>query len=594
MPACDYPHVAEETGSPSAANGRLRCIVGPFTWTQTAKTMSRPDVIVIGAGSAGCALAGRLAASGERRVLLLEAGGGNRHPLITAPVAWPMASIDPRFGWGYQGEAEQQLGGRGLDMPRGRLMGGTASINGMMYSRGQREDYDGWHAQGLDGWSYADVLPYFRRSEANWRGSSQWHGGDGPVAVTSNRRVPQVYDGLLAAARELGFDENEDFNGVSQGGFGIPDFTVRRTRRESSATGYLELPQVDRQLEIRRQVHVSRITVEHGRATGVELLQPQGREVLQAAEIVLAAGTFNSPHLLLLSGIGAAEALHRHGLAVVADLPAVGRNLQDHPMLQLAYAASGPLGFEDRLRLDRLAGAALAWLLRIGGLLDAAPLGIQGFVNRSDPSARPDTQFQVSTGSPMSRPWLPGWRKPSPDTIGVGILQLDPRSRGVVELKSSDPRQLPAVRSNFLMDPYDRQAAREMFAFVRRFFAAAAMQKLAGPELMPGPTTADHAEIDRFIASSLVSGAHPVGTCAMGSDPASSVVDSALRVHGIEGLRIVDASVMPTIVRGNTSAPAMMIGEKAADLMLGRKLPRAELPPARQGTDTHSHLETFS
>jgi choline dehydrogenase len=479
-------------------------------------------------------------------------------------------------------------------MPRGRLMGGTASINGMMYSRGQREDYDGWHAQGLDGWSYADVLPYFRRSEANWRGSSQWHGGDGPVAVTSNRRVPQVYDGLLAAARELGFDENEDFNGVSQGGFGIPDFTVRRTRRESSATGYLELPQVDRQLEIRRQVHVSRITVEHGRATGVELLQPQGREVLQAAEIVLAAGTFNSPHLLLLSGIGAAEALHRHGLAVVADLPAVGRNLQDHPMLQLAYAASGPLGFEDRLRLDRLAGAALAWLLRIGGLLDAAPLGIQGFVNRSDPSARPDTQFQVSTGSPMSRPWLPGWRKPSPDTIGVGILQLDPRSRGVVELKSSDPRQLPAVRSNFLMDPYDRQAAREMFAFVRRFFAAAAMQKLAGPELMPGPTTADHAEIDRFIASSLVSGAHPVGTCAMGSDPASSVVDSALRVHGIEGLRIVDASVMPTIVRGNTSAPAMMIGEKAADLMLGRKLPRAELPPARQGTDTHSHLETFS
>jgi choline dehydrogenase len=297
---------------------------------------------------------------------------------------------------------------------------------------------------------------------------------------------------------------------------------------------------------------------------------------------------------LLLSGIGAAAALHRHGLAVVADLPAVGRNLQDHPMLQMAYAASTSLGFEEGLRLDRLAGSALAWLLRIGGLLDAAPLGIQGFVNRSDSSARPDTQFQVSTGSPMSRPWLPGWRKPSPDTIGVGILQLDPRGRGVVELKSSDPRQLPAVRSNFLMDPYDRQAAREMFAFVRRFFAAAAMQKLAGPELMPGPTTADHAEIDRFIASSLVSGAHPVGTCAMGSDPASSVVDSALRVHGIEGLRIVDASVMPTIVRGNTSAPAMMIGEKAADLMLGRKLPRAELPPARQGTDTHSHLETFS
>ena len=556
--------------------------------------MRRPDVIVIGAGSAGCALAGRLAASGERRVLLLEAGGGNRHPLITAPVAWPMASIDPRFGWGYQGESEQQLGGRSLDMPRGRLMGGTASINGMMYSRGQREDYDGWHAQGLDGWSYADVLPYFRRSEANWRGSTQWHGGDGPVAVTSNRRAPRFYDSLLAAARELGFDENEDFNGASQAGFGIPDFTVRRARRESSATAYLEQPQVGRQLAIRRQVHVSRIIVEHGRATGVKLLQPQGPEVLQADEIVLAAGTFNSPHLLLLSGIGAADALRRHGLGVVADLPAVGRNLQDHPMLLMSYAASKSLGFEERLRLDRLAGSALAWLLRIGGLLDEAPLGIQGFVNRTDPAARPDTQFQVAFGSPMSRPWLPGWRKASPDTIGVGILQLDPRGRGVVELKSSDPLQLPAVRSNFLLDANDRQAAREMFAFVRRFFATTAMQKLAGPELMPGAATADEADIDRFIANSLVSGAHPVGTCAMGNDPASSVVDSALRVHGIEGLRIADASIMPTIIRGNTSAPAMMFGEKAADLMLGRKLPPADLLPSRHDADKQSHLETFS
>jgi len=556
--------------------------------------MSRPDVIVIGAGSAGCALAGRLAASGERRVLLLEAGGGNRHPLITAPVAWPMASIDPRFGWGYQGESEQQLGGRGLDMPRGRLMGGTASINGMMYSRGQREDYDGWYAQGLDGWSYADVLPYFRRSEANWRGSTKWHGGDGPVAVTFNRRVPQLYDSLLSAARELGFDENEDFNGASQAGFGIPDFTVRRARRESSATAYLKQPQVERQLAIRRQVHVSRIIVQNGRATGVELLQPEGLEVLQADEIVLAAGTFNSPHLLLLSGIGAADALRRQGLGVVADLPAVGRNLQDHPMLLMAYDASAPLGFEKLLRLDRLAGSALAWLLRIGGLLSEAPLGIQGFVNRTDPNARPDTQFQVAFGSPMSRPWLPGWRKPSPDTIGVGILQLDPQGRGVVELKSSDPLQLPAVRSNFLLEAHDRQAAREMFAFVRRFFATTAMQKLAGPELMPGATIADEPGINRFITNSLVSGAHPVGTCAMGNDPASSVVDSVLRVHGIEGLRVADASIMPTIIRGNTSAPAMMIGEKAADLMLGRKLPPADLPPERHAAGIQSHLETFS
>jgi len=556
--------------------------------------MRHPDVIVIGAGSAGCALAGRLAASGERRVLLLEAGGGNRHPLVTAPVAWPMASIDPRFGWGYQGEAEEQLSGRGLDMPRGRLIGGTASINGMMYSRGQREDYDGWRAQGLDGWGYADVLPYFRRSEANWRGASTWHGGDGPVSVATNTRVPRLYDALLAAAREIGFDENADFNGASQAGFGIPDFTVRRARRESSATGYLTLPEVAHHLVIRRQVQVSRIIVEQGRATGVELLQPQGREVLHAGEIVLAAGTFNSPHLLLLSGIGAAQALRSHGLDVVADLPAVGCNLQDHPMLLMAYAATVPLGFEERLRLDRLAGSALAWLLRRGGLLDQAPLGIQGFVNRTDPHARPDAQFQVAYGSPMSRPWLPGWRKPSPDTIGVGILQLDPRSRGTVALKSGDPLQLPAVRSNFLVDAHDRQAAREMFAFVRRFFATDAVKKLVGPELMPGQATEDAAAVDHYIANSLVSGAHPVGTCAMGTDPATSVVDSALRVHGIEGLRIADASIMPTIIRGNTSAPAMMIGEKAADMMLGRSLPRAEVPSAEHTTDHQSNLEMSS
>jgi choline dehydrogenase len=554
--------------------------------------MRRCDVIVIGAGSAGCALAGRLAASGERRVMLLEAGGGHRHPLITAPVAWPAASINPRFGWGYQGEAEPQLGGRGLDFPRGRLMGGTASINGMMYSRGQREDYDGWKAQGLDGWSYADVLPYFRRSEANWRGPSIWHGSDGPVAVSPNRRNPRLYGPLLAAARELGFDENDDFNGEHQAGFGIPDFTVRNARRESSATAYLNDPQVARQLVIRRKVQATRILVERGRATGVEVVQGGQRQVLEAEEIIVAAGTFNSPHLLMLSGIGPAATLRQHGLEVVADLPAVGSNLQDHPMLLMAFAASAPLGFEERLRVDRLVGSAVAWLLRMSGLMDEAPLGIQGFVNRSDPGARPDTQFQVAYGSPMSRPWLPGWRKPSPEVLGIGVLQLDPHGRGSVELRSGDPLQLPAVRSNFLADPRDRQAAREMLAFARRFFSSTALKKLVGPELMPGANITDDADIDRFIAGSVVSGAHPVGTCAMGTNPASSVVDSALRVHGIEGLRIADASIMPTIIRGNTSAPAMMIGEKAANLVLQRTLPPADLPPAQTATVNQAHLET--
>lgn len=553
--------------------------------------MTRPDLIVIGAGSSGCAVAGRLASSGERRVLMLEAGGGNRHPMITAPVAWPLASADPRFGWGYTGETEDTLAGRALDLPRGRLMGGTASINGMMYSRGQREDYDEWAALGLDGWGYADVLPYFRRSEQNWRGASLWHGDRGPVSVTSNKRVPHLYEPLIAAARELGFDENDDFNAANQAGFGTPDFTVRRARRESSATAYLELTGANRP-DVRRGVQVLRIVIEHGRATGVEFLERGARRLVEADEIVLAAGSFNSPHLLMLSGIGHADHLRRHGLQVAADLPAVGRNLQDHPMVVMAFSASIRLGFEDRLRLDRLAGSALAWLMRRSGLLDRAPLGIQGFLNRTDPRGRPDTQFQVAYGSAMSRPWLPGWRKPSPETIGVGILQLDPRSRGTVELKSADPLQLPAVRSNFLHHPADREAAREMFAFGRRFFATRAMRALVAAELVPGAAIQSEADIDAFIAGSLMSAAHPVGTCAMGMDPATSVVDASLRVHGIKGLRVADASIMPRIIRGNTSAPAMMIGEKAADLILERRLPRADLPPKVPAEDTAAHLET--
>ncbi len=545
--------------------------------------MAHPDIIVVGAGSAGCALAGRLAASAQCRVLLLEAGRGNRHPLITAPIGWPIAALKTRFGWGYKAEPDDRLGGRSLDMPRGRLMGGTASINGMMYTRGQRQDYDGWAASGLTGWGYDEVLPYFRRSESNWRGASIWHGEHGPVRVSSNGRIAHVYDALLEAARELGYPENDDFNGERQAGFGMPDFTVRRARRESSATGYLALPQVDRNLTVRRGVEVLRIVIEGGRATGVEILDNGRRETLHAAEIVLSAGVFNSPHLLMLSGVGEPAALARHGIGQAAALPAVGANLQDHPMLLMAYSAVTSLGFEERLRLDRLLGSTLAWISGRSGLFDEAPLGIQGFVNRTDPSGRPDAQFQVVRGSPMSRPWAPGWRSPSSETIGAGMLQLDPSGRGDVTLRSADPRERPSVRLNFLSTDHDRQAARDMFGFMRRFFATKALRGLVGSELVPGVAVTGADQIDQFIASSIVSGAHQVGTCAMGTDPSLSVVDAQLRVHGIAGLRVADASVMPTIVRGNTSAPAMMIGEKAADLILGEE--RATPRPATAEQD---------
>ena len=534
------------------------------------------DVVVIGAGSAGCAIAGRLAAEGGPKVLLLEAGGGNRHPLITVPIAWPIASADPRFGWGYVAEPDPATGDRRLDLPRGRLLGGTSSINGMMYSRGHAADYDGWAALGLDGWSYAEVLPYFCRSESNWRGESPWHGGKGPVSVAANGRNQAVYPAMIEAAAALGHAENPDFNGAEQEGFGMPDFTVARARRVSAATAYLDLPGARNCLTVRSDVRVTRIVIENGRATGVEFVEGGVSHKVGCGEVVVSAGAFNTPQLLMLAGVGAADDLRRHGIAVAADLPATGHNLQDHPMVMNAFAAARPCGFEQRLRLDRAAGAALQWVLGREGLLSEAPLSVQGYVRCLASSERPDMQFQVSHGSPGSRPWFPGWRKPAPDVFGVAALQLAPDARGSVTLRSADPLAAPAIRLNLLETEQDRMFAREMFLFIRRFFAAEPLREFVAAEVFPGPEVSGTEAIDQFVKNTIITGAHGAGTCAMGTDPAVSVVDARLKVHGIEGLRVADASIMPTIVRGNTGAPSMMIGEKAADLILGRA-PRIQL-----------------
>lgn len=528
------------------------------------------DVVVIGAGSAGCAVAGRLAADGGLQVLLLEAGGGNRHPLITAPIAWPIASVDPRFGWGYLAEPDPATGERAIDLPRGRLLGGTSSINGMMYSRGHAADYDAWAAQGLDGWSYSDVLPYFRKSESNWRGENLWHGGNGPVSVVANGRNHAVYPAMMEAAAALGHAENPDFNGAEQEGFGMADFTVARARRESAATAYLDLPGARNRLTVRSDVRVTRIVIEGGRATGVEFAEGGVSGRVGCGEVVVSAGVFNTPQLLMLAGIGAAGDLRRHGIAVAADLPATGRNLQDHPMVMSAFAAARPIGFEQNLRLDRAAAAALQWMLGRDGLLSDAPLSVQGYVRCLATSDRPDMQFQVSHGSPASRPWFPGWRKPAPDVFGVAALQLAPDARGSVTLRSADPFAAPSIRLNLLQTEQDRIFAREMFLFIRRFFAAEPLREFVAAEVFPGPDVSDNDAIDQFVKNTIVTGAHGAGSCAMGTDPANSVVDARLKVHGIEGLRVADASIMPTIVRGNTSAPSMVIGEKAADLILGR------------------------
>lgn len=538
-----------------------------------ADSAGRFDYVVVGGGSAGCVVAARLAESGEHSVLLLEAGGGDRHPFVRMPFTWIPASETRSIEWGYFSEAEEETGGRRVHEPRGRLIGGTSSIHGMMYSRGHSLDYDDWAAAGLDGWSYAEVLPYFRRNESNWRGAGPFHGDAGPVRVTANPKHPMLYPAMIAAARERGLAETDDFNGAQLEGFGMPDFMVRGGRRESSATAMLH-GRRPRTLTVRRRAVAHRILLDGDRATGVEYRRGGRIERVEAGEVVVSAGAFGSPHLLQLSGIGDPVALTAAGVTARHELPTVGRNLQDHPMIATFFQGEHGLGLDRMLRLDHLALAFARWSVTGGGYLGEAPMSVQGFARVAPDADRPDMQLQVVHIPYVSKPQLP-WQRRLGDQFMIGALQLDPSARGEVSLRSADPEAAPRIRFGLLKDERDRRAAREMVRFIRDFAGTDALRGIVGPEAFPGAGVTTDAELDAWARANLQAGKHPVGTCAMGVDAQTSVVDAQLRVHGLEGLRVADASVMPTIIRGNTDAPTKMIAEKAADLVLGRTLTEA-------------------
>jgi choline dehydrogenase len=534
--------------------------------------VNRADYVIVGGGSAGCVLAARLSEDARIKVVLLEAGDTDvGRWAMRMPLAWRDTFMDPAVSWGYMTEPEPYADNRVIPVPRGKVLGGSASVNGMMYSRGVAADYDDWAGAGLNGWSYTDVLPYFRRSEGSWRGTSAYHGADGPLTVS--RHVPDqvIYPRMMAAARALGFKQLDDFHGADAEGFSVPDFTVHRGERASTSVRFLRPALRRPNLAVITNALAHRVMFDGGkRALGVEYSVGRDLHKIECdGEVVLAAGAFGSPQILLLSGIGPARGIEPHGIRVVQTLPGVGANLQEHQSIAMMYKARGAITFDARLRADRLAAHVLRWMLFRTGPIAGLPVSAQGFVRTSPELDRPDLQMLISPVSMMAKPWFPGWREGAGHVFSVACVLLHPASRGRVSLRSADPAAAPRILLNLLGASEDRAAFTRIVRFARRFLATEEAQKVVQNELMPGEALQSDAELEAFARANIRTAMHPTSSCAMGAGD-DAVLDAQLRVRGVEGLRIADASVMPAIIGGNTNAPVIMIAEKAVDLILGR------------------------
>ncbi len=522
------------------------------------------DYIVVGAGSAGCVLANRLSADPSTRVLLLEAGGRDINPWIHVPVGYFKTMHNPNTDWCYKSEADPGLSGRSLDWPRGKVLGGSSSINGLLYIRGQAEDFDHWRQLGNAGWAYDDVLPYFIRSEDQERGADKYHGVGGPLAVSNTRVRRNVCDAFIAACEELGIPRNDDFNGARQEGAGYFQLTSRKGFRCSTAVGYLRPAKRRENLKIVTNALSERVLLDKRKAKGVRYFAG-GRsvEVHARREVILSAGAIGSPQILMLSGVGPGAELKEFGIPVIHDLPGVGGNLQDHLQIRAVYKCTEPTLNDEVNNFFLKMRIGLEYILFRTGPMSMAASLVCAFAKTRKELATPDIQFHFQ---PLSAD-KPGEGLHPYSAFTASVCQLRPESRGRIQLKNSDPFAYPAIHPNYLATRSDQETVVAGMKLTRRLSRTSAMAPYVEGELLPGPGAATDEELlasARVLAQTIY---HPVGTCKMGDD-AHAVVDERLRVRGIESLRVADASIMPTITSGNTNAPAIMIGEKASDMIL--------------------------
>nr|WP_261841615.1 choline dehydrogenase [Aliamphritea ceti] len=523
------------------------------------------DYIVIGAGSAGCVMANRLSEDSNSSVLLLEAGNKDSNPWIHVPIGYFKTMHNPKTDWCYKTEPDPGINGRRLEWPRGKVLGGSSSLNGLLYVRGQKEDYDDWAALGNKGWSYEDILPYFKKSEDQERGANDYHGVGGPLQVSNIKIRRELCDKFIDAAEQVGIPRNEDSNGETQEGVGYFQLTINRNgTRCSTAVGFLRPALKRPNLSAQTNALVERIEFDGNRAVGLTVnIKGISHTIKCNKEIVLSAGAINSPQTLMLSGIGDQDELARHGIDVVKHVPGVGKNLQDHLQIRTIYKVNKPITLNDEVNNPiRKVMMGLEYALFRTGPLTMAASQVCIFTKTDQAMQRPDIQYHLQ---PLSAD------KPAEGThrfsaFTASVCQLRPTSTGHIELKSNNPAEYPAIHPNYLATEEDQKTAIESIKVTRSIVNAPALKPLIQEEHEPGIQHQTDEELLEYARNRATTIYHPTGTCKMGHDD-MAVVDDRLRVHGIEGLRVVDASIMPLIVSGNTNAPTIMIAEKAADMM---------------------------